>query len=74
MNFSSLLVSAPDIHRFIAEHVVKTHCLLENLGIPGPSLSVLEKFECKSAVPDIKYDIKYKSAQKEYEFLELPAL
>ena len=55
-NFSSWLRDASDIHRFPALHMVKTNLLLENLWISKPSLSILEKFQCSLALPNIKYN------------------
>ena len=55
-NFSSLLRDASDIHRFPTVHMVETHFLLENLLISEPSLGILEKFQCSSALPNIKYN------------------
>ena len=52
-NFSSWLRDASDIHRFPTLHMVKTHFLLENLWISKPSLSILEKFQCSLAVPNV---------------------
>ena len=42
-NFPSELSDAPNIHRFAAGHMVKTHFLVENLGISKQPLSILEK-------------------------------
>ena len=55
-NFCSWLRDASDIHRFPTLHMVKTHFLLENLWISKPSLSILEKFQRSSALPNIKYN------------------
>ena len=53
--FSSWLRDTPDIHRFPTVHMVKTNFLLENLSISEPSLGEQEKFQCCSALPNIKY-------------------
>ena len=34
----------------------KTHFLLENLSISEPSLGILQNFQCRSALPNIKYN------------------
>ena len=36
--------------------MVDTHFLLENLWISEASLGILEKFQCSSALPNIKYN------------------
>ena len=36
--------------------MVETRFLLENLWISKPPLSILEKFQCSSALPGMKYD------------------
>ena len=36
--------------------MVKTHFLLENLSISEPSLGILQNFQCRSALPNIKYN------------------
>ena len=36
--------------------MVKTHFLLENLSISGPSLGILQNFQCRLALPNIKYN------------------
>ena len=55
-NFSSWLRDGSDIYRLPILHMVKTHFLLENLWISKPSLSILEKFQRSSALPNIKYN------------------
>ena len=55
-NFSSWLRDASDIHRFPTLHMVNIHFLLENLWISKPYLSILEKFQCSLALPNIKYN------------------
>ena len=55
-NFSSWLRDVPDIYRFPVMHMVKTEFLLENLWISGASLCLLEKFQCSSAIPNMKYN------------------
>ena len=55
-NFSSWLRDASDIYRFPTVHMAKTHFLSENLWISKPSLSLVEKCQCSSAVPNIKYN------------------
>ena len=54
--FSSCLRNATDIYRFPIVHMVKTHFLLENLSISEPSLGILQNFQCRSALPNIKYN------------------
>ena len=44
------------IYRFPVVHMVKNHFLLENLWIWAASSGILEKFQCGSAVPNIKYN------------------
>ena len=59
LNFSSLLRKAPDIYRFPTVYMVKTHffmLLLENLRISEPSLGIMGIFQCRSALPSIKYN------------------
>ena len=53
---SSCLRDATDIYRFPIVHMVKTHFLLENLSISEPSLGILQNFQCRSALPNIKYN------------------
>ena len=53
---SSCLRDATDIHRFPIVHMVKTHFLLENLSISEPSLGILQNFQRRSALPNIKYN------------------
>ena len=36
--------------------MVKIHFLLENLGISEPSLGIPEKFQYRSAIPNIRYN------------------
>ena len=36
--------------------MVKTHFLLENLSISEPSLGILQNFQRRSALPNIKYN------------------
>ena len=36
--------------------MVETHFLLENLWISESSLGILEKFQCSSALPNIRYN------------------
>ena len=36
--------------------MVKTHFLLENLSISEPSLGLLQNFQCRSALSNIKYN------------------
>ena len=49
-NFSGLLRDASDMQRFPTVHMVETHFL----SISEPSLGILEKFQCSSALPNIK--------------------
>ena len=46
----------PDIYGFLKVYKVETHFLLENLWISEPSLGILEKFQCSSALPNMKYN------------------
>ena len=46
----------PDIYRFPTVHMFKTHLLLENLSLTKPSLVILEKSQCRSALTDMKYN------------------
>ena len=55
-NFSGLLRDVSDIHRFPTVHMAEIHFLLENLWISEPFLGILEKFQCSSALPNIKYN------------------
>ena len=36
--------------------MVKTHFLLENLSISEPYLGMLQNFQCRSALPNIKHN------------------
>ena len=54
LEFSSLLRDVSDILRFPTVHIFKTHFLLENLWVSEPSL--LEKFQCSLAPPNMKYN------------------
>ena len=56
LEFFQLTWDASDIHRFSTLHMVNIHFLLENLWISKPSLSILEKFQCSLALPNIKYN------------------
>ena len=64
--FSSYLRDAPDIYRFPSGHMVKTHFLLENLGISEPSLGKAKKFQCRSAFPNIRYKYTVLSLRQMY--------
>ena len=55
-NFSSIPKDGSDIHRFSNRKWVSTMCTVGNLGISGASLSKLKKFQCNSALPNIKYN------------------
>ena len=55
-NFSSILKDGFDIHRFSKRKWVLTMCSVGNLWISEASLSQLEKFQCSSALPNIKYN------------------
>ena len=55
-NFASWFRDAPDIDRLPVVHMVETLFLLKNLWISGASLGTLEKFQCSSAAPNIKYN------------------
>ena len=55
-NFSSMLKDGFDIHRFSNRKWVLTMCSVGNLWISEASLSKLEKFQCSSALPNIKYN------------------
>ena len=53
---STKIMDGSDIHRFPKVHMAETHFLLENLLISEPSLGKLEKFQHRSALPNIKYN------------------
>ena len=55
---SSCLRDATDIYsyRFPTVHMVKTHFLFENLSISEPFLGILQNFQHRSALPNIKYN------------------
>ena len=56
LQFFQLSRDASDIHRFPTLHMVETHFLLENLWISWASLGILEKFQCSSVLPNVKYN------------------
>ena len=49
-------MDTPDIHRFPTEYMVKKQFLLESLWILESSSGVLEKIQCRLALPTIKYN------------------
>ena len=53
---SSCLRDPTDIYIFPIVHMVKTYFLLENLSISEPSLGILQNFQHRSALPNIKYN------------------
>ena len=55
-NFLSWPRDASDIYRFPAQHMVKTHFLLENRWISEPSLGTMGKVQCRSDAPCVKYN------------------
>ena len=48
--------SPENIKVFLNKTEKTVNFLLENLWILGPSLGILEKFQCSSALPNIKYN------------------
>ena len=56
LEFFELLRESLDIHRFPTVHLVKTYFLLDNLWISEPSLSKLEKLQCRLVLLDMKYN------------------
>ena len=47
---------SPPVHRFSNRKWVSTMCTVGNLWISETSLSKLEKFQCSSDLPNIKYN------------------
>ena len=55
-NSSSIFKYGFDTDRFFNRKWVLTMCTVGNLSISGTSLSQLEKFQCSSDLPNIKYN------------------
>ena len=55
-NFSIIPKDGSDIHRFSNRKWVSTMCTVGNLLISEVSLSKLDKFQCSSALLNIKYN------------------